>query len=157
MKIDYERHLDALYFSALAMVKNHHNAEDLVQDTIVLAMKKEHQFDGRYPKAWLCRVMYNLMVTQYRRSRRIKTRSIDAEVIEQIFGEDPEHGRDEISHDIAQGLSQLSEQYRTVLVLKAQDLSYKEIAEKIHKPLGTVMSRLCRAREKMKDELRTAA
>lgn len=158
MKIDYEKYMGLLYAKAIAMMKNHHDAEDLVQDTILKCMTKEHLFDGKSPKSWMCKVMHHEMINKYRKKKRtVSLTTISTEIIERLAGEEDEPGRNEISDVVQNGLNELNECYRIVLELLAQDLSYKEIAEKINIPVGTVMSRICRAREQMRNELRAAA
>jgi RNA polymerase sigma-70 factor, ECF subfamily len=164
-------HLGALYGAALRFTRSHAEAEDLVQETVLRGWKKWHQFqDGTNCKAWLFRILTNTFINGYR--RRTKEREIlEAEklgrhgnrffskVSAQRWG-DPERGYEEqnLSPVVERALADLSVNFRTVVVLAdLQNFSYKEIAEIVECPIGTVMSRLFRARRALQDVLREHA
>ncbi|MGB0588845.1 MAG: sigma-70 family RNA polymerase sigma factor [Myxococcota bacterium] len=164
-------HLGALYGAALRFTRNHAEAEDLVQETVLRGWRKWHQFeDGTNCKAWLFRILTNTFINGYR--RRTKEREIlEAEQLgrhgERFFSKaaaqrwgDPERGYEEhnLSPVVERALSDLPVNFRTVVVLAdLQNFSYKEIAEIIGCPIGTVMSRLFRARRALQDVLREHA
>ncbi len=160
-------HLDALYGTALRYTRNREAAEDLVQDTILRGWKKWHQFqEGTNCRAWLFRILTNTFINGYR--RRTKEREIlDAErggrLAERFFSvraatrwADPEVGYADrnLSPGVLDALDALRPDFRTVVVLAdLQDFSYREIAEIVGCPIGTVMSRLFRARKTLQAAL----
>ena len=164
-------HLGALYGAALRFTRSHAEAEDLVQETILRGWRKWHQFErGTNCKAWLFRILTNTFINGYR--RRSKEREIlEAEQLgrhgERFFSKasaerwgDPERGYHEhnLSPIVEEALADLPVNFRTVVVLAdLQNFSYKEIAEIIGCPIGTVMSRLFRARRALQDVLREHA
>ena len=171
----YERdalvHLSALYGAALRYTRTHAEAEDLVQETVLRAWHKWHQFEaGTNCKAWLFRILTNTFINSYR--RRVKEREIlEAELLgrhgERFFSRqsahrwgDPELGFEahNLSPVVERALGELPVNFRTVVVLAdLQSFSYKEIAEIVGCPIGTVMSRLFRARRLLQASLREHA
>ena len=164
-------HLNALYGAALRLTRTHAEAEDLVQETTLRAWHKWHQFqEGTNCKAWLFRILTNTFINGYR--RRTKEREIlEAEQLgrhgERFFSRksaqqwgDPEHGYDQnnLSPIVQKALADLPVNFRTVVVLAdLQSFSYKEIAEIVGCPIGTVMSRLFRARRCLQASLKDHA
>ena len=164
-------HIDALYGAAVRLTRNPSAAEDLVQETVLRAFRKWDQFkQGTNCRAWLFRILTNTFINGYR--RRSKEREIlDAEKggrhNERFFSResatswaDPERGfaRHHLSPAIQDALEQLKPDFRTVVILAdLQDFSYKEIAEIVGCPIGTVMSRLFRGRQALKKLLRAEA
>ena len=175
MRQDFERealcHLNALYGAALRLTRTESEAEDLVQETVLRGWRKWHQFQrGTNCKAWLFRILTNTFINGYR--RRTKEREIlEAEQLgrhgERFFSKvsaqrwgDPEQGYEDhnLSPIVENALAELSTNFRTVVVLAdLQSFSYKEIAEIIDCPIGTVMSRLFRARRALQEVLREHA
>lgn len=171
----YERdalvHLNALYGAALRYTRTHAEAEDLVQETVLRAWHKWHQFEaGTNCKAWLFRILTNTFINGYR--RRVKEREIlEAELLgrhgERFFSRqsaqrwgDPELGFEaqNLSPVVERALGELPINFRTVVVLAdLQNFSYREIAEIADCPIGTVMSRLFRARRLLQASLREHA
>jgi len=123
-------------------------ADDLVQDCIERALRKQHLFDEtRRLRAWLFAILRNLYISGLRRNAHEATaKSVD----EMISGEDavkPEQESRLALSDIASALERLPAAHREVLLLIAlEEMSYREVAEIIGVPVGTVMSRLSRAR-----------
>jgi RNA polymerase sigma-70 factor (ECF subfamily) len=123
-------------------------ADDLVQDCIERALRKQHLFDEtRRLRAWLFAILRNLYISGLRRNAHGATaKSVD----EMISGEDavePEQESRLALSDIASALERLPAAHREVLLLIAlEEMSYREVAEIIGVPVGTVMSRLSRAR-----------
>jgi RNA polymerase sigma-70 factor (ECF subfamily) len=164
-------HLGPLYGAALRFTRSHAEAEDLVQETVLRGWRKWHQFErGTNCKAWLFRILTNTFINGYR--RRTKEREIlEAEQLgrhgERFFSKvsaqrwgDPERGYEEhnLSPIVERALAELSVNFRTVVVLAdLQSFSYKEIAEIVGCPIGTVMSRLFRARRALQEVLRDHA
>lgn len=135
-------------------------ADDLVQDTLARACEKAHLFrPGSDLRAWLFALMHNLSVNQWK-AQRAREAVIDPHADADAAGDAlharaPERPLDEMI-DLREGLAALSEEHRQVLLLVCvAELSYAEVAEVIGVPIGTVMSRLSRARDKLRERLET--
>jgi RNA polymerase sigma-70 factor (ECF subfamily) len=160
-------HLDALYASALKLTRSASDAEELVQDTFVKAFKFQHKFEwGTNLKAWLFRIQTNTFINDYRRKgherryvERAATESIYDEVLNaeaQAYAANPEtHAFNKFMvEEIEHALEDLPDDFRLVVVLAdLQGFSYKEVAEIIGCPIGTVMSRLHRGRRLLQHAL----
>jgi RNA polymerase sigma-70 factor (ECF subfamily) len=153
-------HLQALYSAAVRLTRNERDAEDLVQDSLLRAYRFFDSFEaGTNCKAWLFRIMTNVFCNRYREREReqeilSEAKSSDAN-LEQFFG-GVEGGRDVetallgrlVSEDVERALAEVPEDFRIAVVLAdLEDFSYKEIAEIMECPAGTVMSRLYRGRK----------
>lgn len=157
--------LDTVYRVARRLARDPARAEDLVQETYLRALKARDSFNlqeyGIRP--WLLRILYNLHLSRAEREGRQPV-GIEEEHLAQTpakpEGAPPVYpgnfeGMDE---ELARAIEGLPEEYATVLLLWAvEDLSYKEIAQALGIPIGTVMSRLHRARQKLAEELREYA
>jgi len=160
-------HLDALYGAALRFTKNPAAAEDLVQETMMRGFTAWHQFDVTTNcRAWLFRILSNSFINGYR--RRVKEREVlDGELAgqhgERFFSRDasytwshPEAAFFErhLSPTVVRALETLKPDFRMVVELSdLQGFSYREIAEMLEIPIGTVMSRLFRARQALRAKL----
>lgn len=160
--------LDALYRTALRMTRSEAEAEDLVQETYIRAFRFRHQFTpGTNLKAWLFRILTNTFINQYRRkAARPETTELD-DVEESILyrhmrdvspgssSPDPEAELIDstLSSEVKEALEALPEKFRTTLLLDVEGFSYKEIAEMLDIPIGTVMSRLHRGRKFLQKRL----
>jgi RNA polymerase sigma-70 factor, ECF subfamily len=134
--------IPALRRFARALARDAEVADDLVQDTLVRALRGEHLFHGGDLRSWLFTILLNL---DRNRRRGLARRPILA-VIEES---DPpgEPGSDGSARDIARGLALLpSEQREVLLLITLEGMSYREAAETQGVPIGTIMSRLSRAR-----------
>ncbi len=161
---DFERealpHLSALYAAGLRMTRNEKDAEDLVQDTLLRAYRFFDTFQaGTNCKAWLFRILTNVFCNHYREREREHTILTEAESspanLEQFVGGSSE-GRDVetallgrmVSADVEKALAAVPSDFRMAVILAdLEDFSYKEIAEIMDCPAGTVMSRLFRGRK----------
>ncbi|MBZ0136709.1 MAG: sigma-70 family RNA polymerase sigma factor [Planctomycetes bacterium] len=158
--------MDYLYFKALKLTRNQNDAEDLVQDTYTLGLRKFHLYEsGTNLKAWLSRLQFNLYISQYRR-RKKRPDGASLAGMEEVVQD-----RDHVDHDpellnmkpeqliehesflerlpleLREGLSEMDQRYRDVLLMNVVgEKSYKDIAESLRVPVGTVMSRLSRAK-----------
>jgi RNA polymerase sigma-70 factor (ECF subfamily) len=148
-------HLPGIYRAALAMFGNPAEAEDLTQEVFVEAWRSFHRFEpGTNCRAWLFKIL-SFKAGHHRRKwfRRRKDASVD-EVIEnttQAPTPIPEDLRDE---DVLAALARVPDAFRDILILAdVQEFSYKEIAEIQEVPIGTVMSRLSRARAHLRRAL----
>ncbi len=159
--------LDVLYTNALRLTHAQADAEDLVQETVLRAFRFFDRFErGTNVKAWLLRIQYNTFVNRYRRST--KEREIKDSMSHEPSGEDVVSRdalraltdptgtalRPLVAREIDAALAALPEEHRLVVVLAdVEELSYKEIAEVLGCPIGTVMSRLHRARRALRGHL----
>jgi len=156
-------YVDQLYGAALRLTHNPADAEDVVQDTYARAFAAFHQFKpGTNLKAWLYRILTNTFINNYRKSQRQP--SIAGEEIEDWqLAKAAQHqssGLDSAEmtaleaipdEAVAQALQSLSPEFREVVLLAdVEGFSYKEIADIMGTPIGTVMSRLSRARSTLR-------
>lgn len=163
-------HLDALFGTAMRMTRNPRDAEDLVQDTMLAAFRFFDRFEpGTNCKAWLFKILTNTFINRYRKKVR------EREVTDALFEEDapslmsedvaeaarnPEASivRPLLSDEVKAALDQIPHDYRMVVVLAdIEEFSYKEIADILDCPVGTVMSRLHRGRRLLQKLLREYA
>lgn len=153
-------HLDPLYAAALRLTKNERDAEDLVQDTFLRAYRFFDKFErGTNIKAWLFKILTNTFINRYR--RKVKERSVvedERETVSERFmsrdvtesAANPEQYFFDrlLSDDVLRAIDALPLDFRMVVILAdLQEFSYKEIAEILDCPVGTVMSRLYRGRK----------
>jgi len=168
---DFEReavlHLGALLGVATRMTRNPTEAEDLVQDTLVKAMRARDQFEaGTNMRAWLLRILTNTFINRYRRGGLEKAvlEGPDADPLADGWVSastmasmrDPESAalRPVLEAEIRSALDELPEEFRLAVVLAdVEELSYREIADIMGCPIGTVMSRLHRGRRLLKTRL----
>ena len=168
---DARPYLDTLYATALRLTRSPADAEDLVQDTLVRAYRFYDRFEpGTNFKAWLLRIQKNTFVNRYRRSvreRQVFDGAMAAPVGEGVMSRatmraltSPEDDaqRKLVAQEITRAFDDLSEEARTmVLLADVEELSYREIAEVVGCPIGTVMSRLHRARKVLQQSLQQHA
>ena len=152
--------LDSLYGTALRLTRNEADAQDLVQDTYVKAFRAARQFKpGTNLKAWLFTILHNTFRNQRRDSGRDPVK-IDSEQVELSAGADPAAGpeeqllRGEIGPDLQAALDTLPEGFREAVWLRdVEEFPYREIAEMLAIPIGTVMSRISRGRRMLYERL----
>jgi RNA polymerase sigma-70 factor (ECF subfamily) len=161
--------MDGLYGAALRMTRNPSDAEDLVQETYLKAYRAFHSFqEGTNLKAWLYRILTNTYINTYRAKKR-RPDETDLEEVEDPYLyrrlgglEGATAGRsaeDELldhltDSEVKDALEALPEQFRmAVLLADVEGFAYKEIAEILDIPIGTVMSRLHRGRKAMQKQL----
>ncbi len=157
-------HLQALYGVALRMTKSQSDAEDLVQDTILRAYRFWDGFEsGTNCRAWVLRILTNLFRNRYRERAREQEILGEAETSTANLGrfqgaaprdaESALFGR-MLSRDVEKALDTLPPEFRLPVILAdLEDLSYKEIADVMECPAGTVMSRLYRGRRMLQKML----
>lgn len=175
-RAEFERqalvHVDALYGAAYRLTRNARDAEDLVQDSLLRAYRFWDSFEqDSNCKAWLLRIVTNTFINEYQRKKRSRE-VLDAATAEQeatdgvlvhadaTVRQSPERTLLDrsVSDDVQRALDALPEDFRTAVVLcDVQGLSYKEIAEIMQTPVGTVMSRLFRGRKLLATALRDFA
>jgi RNA polymerase sigma-70 factor, ECF subfamily len=158
------QHLDAVYRYAYTLTRDRSEAEDLVQDTFLQALRHWDQFrPGTNARAWLFTICRNLFLRQ--RERRAREEPTEAAALEgiaagaQAFATPPDAGRalfeaPELGDVIRRELDKLPAEYREVVELSdLQDQSYADIAQVLGVPLGTVKSRLFRGRRLLQEAL----
>jgi RNA polymerase sigma-70 factor, ECF subfamily len=148
-------HLDALYRVALRLTGDASQAEDLVQDTMLKAYRSWRQYrPGTNAKGWLLTILRNTFINDYRR-RKLEPIATDLEAIEphaiyrNVEEVDPEGAffSQIVDEKVLEAVDALPTEFREVLVLSDMEgMSYAEIAEALHIPVGTVKSRLFRGR-----------
>lgn len=150
--------IEVLLRVAQSLTRHRADAEDLVQDTLLRAHRSIGTFDGRHPRAWLLTILRNTNINRNRRQRPELLR--DPDVVEERSGamEAPERADASVDrmldHEVAVALDALDEPFRSVVDLVDVDgLTYAEAAEVLDIPVGTVMSRLHRARARIRDHL----
>jgi RNA polymerase sigma factor (sigma-70 family) len=150
--------IPALRRYARALVRNRATADDLVQDCLERAVGRWGQRRESDPRPWLFTILHNLAVNQFRRSAtRGKHVTID-EANEDELGQDAVQEQKLMYQDVLDKLAKLPEDQRSVLLLVAvEDLSYADAAKVLGIPVGTVMSRLSRARERLQQEIEGTA
>lgn len=159
-------HVEALYSYAYHFVRNEDDANDLVQDTFLKALKAiDNYVPGTNAKAWLFRILQNNFINQYRRKARGPVSMDINEFIPSIEGdEDGQYSgytdlREEVFNDlmgdeVTEAVNALPLPFRTVILLcDIQEFSYEEIAKILDIPVGTVRSRLHRGRNMLKEKL----
>jgi len=151
--------LEVLMRVALSITRNPPDAEDLVQDTLLRAFRAIDRFDGRHPRAWLFTIMRNAQINRVRRKRPELLRDPDRtmELVSGDMGEDTtEAAVMDATFDAAveTALNELPKKFRTVVELvDLNQLSYQEAADVLAIPIGTVMSRLHRARGRLRQHV----
>lgn len=160
---------DELYASALRYTKNSGDAEDLVQETMLRALAAWKRFiPGSNCRAWLFRILTNSFINNYRRRRRHRKFAHETgdDCVVALYGNDLHKSVDPqremikhtLSDEVSTALDALGDDYRRVVELAdLEGIRYREIAERLGVPIGTVMSRLFRARRQLEEALREFA
>lgn len=156
-----EPELEVLLRVAHSLTGNSADAQDLTQETLIRAYKAVTRFDGRHPRAWLLTIMRRTHLNMHRRQRPGTVADWDA-----LRGTRPAFGAHEqpsaedqvvdqsLHHQLAEALASLDPRFREALwLVDVDDLSYADAAAVIGVPVGTVMSRLSRARDRVRRHL----
>lgn len=142
--------MDKLRRFALRLTRNASDAEDLLQSTVLRALEKNHMFEtGTDLFKWSSKIMFNLFVTDYRRKTKFETQYDPESYLERESVEADQDMKLELSR-VQEAMRLLSEDHREILVLVCiKGLQYQEVSEALQIPVGTVRSRLSRAREQL--------
>ena len=160
-------HMDMMYAVALRLTHNTADAQDLTQNTVVKALRFHDKFErGTYIKAWLLTILRNTFINEYRRKVRRPTHvelsgteaskddHPDPDVNYTPRSRQPEELMELLDDRVKQAVLELPEDFKqAVIMADIEDMSYKEIAERMGCPLGTVMSRLFRGRKLLREKL----
>jgi len=149
-------HLELVYRVARRLCRDTHEAEDLVQETYLKAYSAFARFEVRAfgAKPWLLRILHNTFLNRQARQRRAP-RATDPQTLEQVQADDdpagpPQLDYENLDEEVKRAIDQLQPDFREVLLLWAtMELSYQDISTILDVPIGTVMSRLHRARQQL--------
>lgn len=170
-EVELLAHLDTLYGVSCRMTKSTTEAEDLVQDTVVKAMRARDQFQpGTNLKAWLLRILTNTFINRYRRgglerdlfdgpdADPLTDGWVGANTMRAMRDPETQALTPLVEAEVQRALDDLPAEFRLAVVLSdIEELSYKEIADAMGCPIGTVMSRLHRGRKMLQKTLREHA
>jgi RNA polymerase sigma-70 factor (ECF subfamily) len=148
-------HLDAAYNLARWLARNDQDAEDIVQESYLRALSSFSSFRGANARGWMLKIVRNTSY-DWLRKRRKYVEFDEALHSEQAVSDTPESAalRNASREEVRQALEEMPPEYREVLVLRElEEMDYKEIAEIAGIPMGTVMSRLSRARDRLRKVL----
>jgi RNA polymerase sigma-70 factor (ECF subfamily) len=139
---------------AKRLTRNQHDAEDLLQTTLLRAMEKKHLFQKDTDLfKWTSKMMYNLFVSGYRRKVKFETQYDPESYIEKQSVDATQDTQIELMK-VDEAMNALSADHRDVLIFVCvQGMGYQDVAETLNIPVGTVRSRLFRAREQLQDRL----
>jgi RNA polymerase sigma-70 factor (ECF subfamily) len=160
-------YVDALYNTAYRMTRNVEDAQDLVQETYLKAYKYYDKFrEGTNFKAWLFKIMKNTFINSYRKKQLVPPQSdfsdiegsfesqVSEEARRSVKSPEQELLADVLDEDVQRALDSLPPDYRMAVVLAdLENFSYKDIAEILEVPVGTVMSRLYRGRKLLEEAM----
>lgn len=170
---DYERdllpYIDSLYSTALRLVSNPQDAEDLVQETYMKAFKYFDKFKpGTNIRAWLFKILKNTFINFYRKRKKtphqVELMELEDKLedfalsevhnLQILKAEEDDKNFSEVDENVRKALESLPEDYRKVIIMAdIEGRSYKEIAKILKLPIGTVMSRLYRGRKSLEEAL----
>jgi RNA polymerase sigma factor (sigma-70 family) len=167
---EFMPHIDSMYNFAFRLTNDEDDANDLVQDTYMKAFRFINSFqEGTNAKAWLFRILKNSFINDYRKKSKEPSK-VDYQEVETVYNstEDAEFEstsdlrieavQDMIGDEVAMALNGLPVDFRTVIILcDIEGFTYEEMAKILDIPIGTVRSRLHRARNLLKEKLRSYA
>ena len=142
-----------LYRIAYRMVGDSHAAEDIVQETFRSAWRARQRYEpGRGARAWLATILRRRVVDLWRRKKPVET--VGGHAVYHITVNDPEPLADELSSQLQEGLEKLPKPLReTLLLVVVGELTHQEVADILGVPIGTVLSRVSRARTRLRQHM----
>jgi RNA polymerase sigma-70 factor (ECF subfamily) len=148
-------HFDDLYRTAARVLGDRNEAEDLTQEAYLQAWKSFHRFEtGTNCRAWLFKILFHVIHHHRRKWFNTKLIREGDEILEEVLTYEPPVPEQITDEDMLSALDRVPEDFREVLLLSdVQEFSYKEIADTLQIPLGTVMSRLSRGRKILRAQL----
>ena len=162
---EFMPHFDAMYNFAFRLTYDEDNAKDLVQDTYLKAYRFAESFqEGTNAKAWLYRILKNSFINDFRKKSKEPSK-VDYQEVENFYNSENvdeektvdlriDAVRDMIGDEVSQALSSLAVDFRTVIILcDLEGFTYDELSKILDIPIGTVRSRLHRARNLLKEKL----
>lgn len=166
---EFMPHIDSMYNFAYRLTFDEDEAKDLVQDTYMKAFRFINSFqEGTNAKAWLYRILKNSFINDYRKKSK-QPAKVDYQEVEQFYNSEDtpssatvdlrmETTKDMIGDEISNALNSLAVDFRTVVILcDLEGFTYEEMAKILDIPIGTVRSRLHRARNLLREKLGTYA
>ncbi|MBP8849299.1 MAG: RNA polymerase sigma factor [Breznakibacter sp.] len=149
---------DRLLYFALSLTSNHDDAKDLLQETILKALTYRGQFiENTNFKAWVFTIMKNTFINNYRREQKVrntfdsKEDSLDFAAKKNFASETPESAHAVM--EMTQTIERLDDEFRVPFKMHTEGFKYKEIAEELNLPIGTVKSRIFFTRKKLQEML----
>ncbi|HSJ68603.1 MAG TPA: sigma-70 family RNA polymerase sigma factor [Anditalea sp.] len=166
---EFMPHIDSMYNFGYRLTFDEDDAKDLVQDTYLKAYRFINSFEkGTNAKAWLFRILKNSFINEYRKKSK-QPAKVDYQEVETYYNSESvdysitsdlrvDAVKDMIGDEISNALNSLAVDFRTVIILcDLEGFTYEEMAKILDIPIGTVRSRLHRARNLLKDKLRSYA
>lgn len=156
---DFEKealpHLENLFRTARWLVRDREEAEDLAQETFAQALKSFHRYErGTNCRAWLTQILYHLNSNRKRKLGRMKIVEDTEEMIAETVAFEPEIPQNVTDEEVLAALEKVPQSFREIVILAdVEEFAYREIAEMLQIPAGTVMSRLHRGRKMLRVEL----
>ncbi len=151
--------LDVMYRTAWSLTRSDADAQDLVQDTLLRAYRAIERFDGKYPRAWLLTIMRNANINRVRKKKPDLLDDPDATFERSTDFADQDHPESLVVDPvfdaaIESAFAELPDMFREIVELvDLNGLAYQEAADLLDVPVGTVMSRLHRARKRIRESL----
>ncbi len=152
-------HMNDMFRVAMWLVGDRPTAEDLVQETLTQALQSFHRFErGTNCRAWLVTIMYHMNSKRLRRGAKLRLVNDSEERIAETVAFTPPTPQGITEEEVLHALRSLPSQFQEIVLLAdIEDMAYKEIAEALSIPVGTVMSRLSRGRKLLRARLVTFA
>jgi len=148
-------HLNDLFRAALRAIGNRSDAEDLVQEAYLQAWKSFHRFEpGTNCRAWLYKILFRVIQHHRRKMYNNKSARVSEEPLTETLPYDPPVPQDLRDEDVLAAFDRIPHHFREVVLLAdVQEFSYREVADTLAIPIGTVMSRLSRGRKLLREQL----
>ncbi|HIF25190.1 MAG TPA: sigma-70 family RNA polymerase sigma factor [Micavibrio sp.] len=139
---------------AWRLTNNVHDAEDLVQSALLRAIEKKHMFkEGTNLYSWVSKIMFNMFVSKYRRKVKFESQYDPEPYLEKQSVKAQQDIEMEVQ-DVEKAMQTLSEDHKDILIMVCvENMQYAEVAEKLNIPVGTVRSRLSRARDSLEQAM----